>query len=808
MRLEVLWHDVRFAWRSAARQPGFTALVVLTLALGIGVNSAVFALLDGVLLRPLPYPEPSKLMFVWQTLPEHSVFELEATPFDFARWRGLRSFSAVALVASDAYTLSGDDHPERVRGSRVSASLMPLLGIAPRMGRAFSADEDADGSTAVAILSDGLWRRRYGADPRILGRGISVDGVMHAVVGVMAPDALLPGHLAGNAELWLPMRMSAAERENSVSHNYTILARLAEGATVTGASAELEASARRTSAEYPDSHAGLGARLVPVEELTVRGIRPTLLVVWGGVGLLLLVACANAVTLLMARAANRWHETAVRAALGATQSRLLSQAVAESLIVAVLGGLAGLALGGWVLRTLVPLFEGSLPASALIEVDLRVALFTAALSLVLGAAFGIVVAAHRPARLADPLKMAPRTATAGGPTARIRNLLVVAQIALAVILLSAAGLMLTRVARLSRVSPGFDADHLLTFKLSLNGSGYDAAPRRTAFADQLIERLKSRPGVDAAALTSILPFSGMRGADGVELEGRPATRGESIIVDQRHVTPAYFETMRIPLIHGRTLAPADDSQAEPVVVVNRVMAGRYWPGESPIDRRVRLTVGSGPGAWIRVVGVVDNVRHVSLDREPVAEMYRPYAQAASGTFTVVIRAAGDPAAAASAARDAVAAIDPALPLYDIRTMAHRVAGSYAQTRGAMWTLLATALLATALAAVAIYGSVWYAVGQRIPEIGIRLALGATRGSLVASIVGRALAMAATGAALGTAAAVAAGPLLKSLLVDTPTSDPATYAAVVAAVLGLTAAASILPARRAMRVDPMVTLRNE
>ena len=807
MYLDRLWGDLRFAWRAAVRRPGFTLLVALTLALGLGVNSAVFALLDAVLLKPLPYRDPARLVFVWQTLPEHNVFELEATPFDYAAWHGFRSFSSLALVRRDAYTLDGgDDAPERVRGSRVTASLMPLLGITPQFGRAFTTEEDADAAPPVVVLSDGLWRRRYGADVSVLGRSVRINGLPHTIVGVMGRGASLPGPLAGDEVMWLPARMTAAERDGAISHNYTIVARLADGVPLARASAELETFAARMSAERPDTHRAIGARLVPVTEQTVHAIRPTLLVIAGGVVLLLLVACANAATLLIARAATRRHETAVRAALGASASRLFSQALAECLVFSSIGGAAGLLFGRWSLRALLPLFAASLPASASVDIDARVALFAFALTLVVGVAFGCVVALHHPRALSDALNSSSRTIASG--SGRSRTALVVAQVMLAVMLLSSAGLMLTSVMKLSRVSPGFDPDRVLTFKLALTGSNYAAPESRVAFTADLLQRLTTSPGVRGAALTSQIPFGGTRGANGVAIEGRPRVAGEpSIIIDQRHVTAGYFQTMGMSMVGGRGFTKDDDSRAERVTVINRAMAERYWPNASPIDRRVRLTAGFDSDAWFRIVGIVEDVRHVGLSHDPVLEMYRPYSQAAVPTFTVVIRAIGDAAALTPAARASVLAIDPGLPVYDVRTMDDRIAASFAQTRATMLLLFATAALAVALAAVAIYGSIWYSVMQRLPEIGIRLALGASRASIFAGVVGRAASIAGAGTVLGTASAMAGGHVLGSLLFDTRPTDPGTYALVATSVLLIAIIASLVPARRAMGVDPMTTLRN-
>jgi putative ABC transport system permease protein len=804
LQLDLIARDILLAGRNAFRRPGFTLLVVLTLALGIGVNSAVFALLDGVLLRPLPYRDPARIVFVWQTLPTRNVMELEATPFDFGAWQSLRGVSDLAMVRPDTFTLSGDANPERVRGARVTASLMPLLGVAPRLGRSFTQDEDLAGTAPAAILSDRLWRRRFGADARVIGQTLQINGEPRTIVGVMPRGASMPGPLAEDDDLWLPMRMTPAERTNEDSHNYKILGRLREGVTLEQASSEIGAFAARMAIERR-SHGTIGARLVPIGEQTVRLIRPTLLLIAGSVGLLLLVATANASTLLLARASNRRHELAVRTALGATRGRLLSLAIAESLVYACLGGLTGLALGGWALRAVLPLFAGSLPAAIPIDVDARVAMFTAALSGILGLLFGVVVAVHKPdSRLVDVLKASGRGIS--GPGGRARGALVIAQVALAVILLSAAGLMLNSVVKLSRVQPGFDADRLLTFRVALAGSNYASAPSRVAFAFDLLGRLDATPGVRHAALSSVIPFGGTRDGNAFNIEGRVRKPGELQIADQRQVSPNYFETMNIPLVKGRGFQTSDDSRGELVVIINRTMAKQYWPNEDPINRRVRT--GLDPNIWFRIVGVVEDVRHVSLTRDPVTEMYRPVAQTAAPVFTLVVRTAGDPSALAPTARAAVQAIDPNLPIYDVRTMEERIAGSFAQTRGTMLLLLVTAGLAAALSGVAIYGSIWYSVSQRIPEIGVRLALGASRASVFGSVLRRAVSLTGIGALIGIVTTLAGGRVIAGLLFDTRATDPATLTAVVAATMGLAVVAGIMPARRAMSVDPIVALRSE
>ena len=772
MYLDLWWGDVRFAWRNAVRRPGFTLLVTLTLALGLGVNSAVFALVDAVLLRPLPYRDPSRLVFLWHTLPQQNMFEVEATPFDYTAWKELRSLSNLGMATFGSFTLTGGTgEPERARGARMTASMMPTLGIAPAIGRGFDTSEDLDDVPCVAILSDGLWRRRFGADPSILGRAVEIDGRLWTVVGVMPRGAMLPGAPAEGTEVWLPMRLSPAERASEINHSYAMVGRLAPGVTFAQAAAELETFAARMARERP-SHARIGARLVSVEERTVRGMRPALLVAVASVALLLLVAAANASTLLMARAANRRHELAVRAALGATRARLLSLSIAESVLFASIGGLAGLVLGGWTLRGLVPLFAASLPASLAIDVDARAALFTAGLAIAIGVLFG-AVAAYRPGhRIVESLAGTTRS-SASPSTGRTRNALVVAQVALAVVLLSAAGLMLN------------------TFRVALLGERYAAAPPRVGFVSDVLARMSAVPGVRSAAVTSVVPFGGVRNATVVEVEGRQEAAGSRSIIDQRYISPGYFETMKIPLVSGRMLTDADDARSERVTMINRTMARQYFPNQNPVGLRLRVTAGFNSGYWIRIVGVADDVRHIALTRDAVAEMYHPIAQTAVPNFTVAIRTAGDPAFVVPAARAVVRAIDSTLPLYDVRTMEERIADSFSQTRATMLLLLVTSALAAALAAVAIW---------------IRVALGASRASLFRGVISSALTLAAAGAALGAAGAMAGGSLLRSFLFETQTTDPGTYAAVFGGVLAMTAAASVVPAIRAMRVDPLTALR--
>jgi putative ABC transport system permease protein len=804
-----LWTgELRFASRRLARRPAFTLLVALTLALAVGAAGAVFAMVDAILLRPLPYSDPSRLVFVWQTLPAHNVFEVEATPFDYAAWRDAKTFSSLALVSSGSFTLTGSDDPERLHGSRVTSSLFALLGIAPRIGRPFDAAEDSSAAAPVVVLSDGLWRRRFSSDSAVLGRTVEIDGVPTTIVGVMPPATFLPGPLAGDDELWLPARMTPAERDDEIRHNYTVVARLAENASLEAASAEMTALAGAIAMDRPDTHRGIGVRLVPIREQTVREIRPALAVLMAGVALLVAICSANVITLLLAQSSGRQQELAVRAALGAGRGRLISLAVAESVVVAAPGGLAGVVLAEWALAALVPAFSGALPPAAQIGVDALVALVTMTASLVLGGLSGIIVAAHEPAEhYGDALRSGGR-AGASRHLTRTRNVLVIAQIALAVVLLAGSGVMLRSFVRLSQVRPGFSADHVLTFRMALPQATYPTLASRAAFARDAVARLAALPGVVSAGVNTRIPFGHSRGANGVAIEGRPAAPGEMRVADQREVTPDYFATIGLGIVDGRGFTRRDDDRGEQVAIVNDAMARLFWPGERAIDKRVRVSAGDEQSGWLRIVGVVNDVRHVDLSRPPVAELYRPFAQMPLDGFTLLLKTAGEPESIAPAARVALAALDRRLPLYDLRTMDSRIAESVAKTRALALLLLVTAAMAAALAAIAMYGSIWYSVTQRTAEIGVRMALGATRRSVCALVVGRAAANSAVGVALGLAASTAAAPLLREMLFETKPIDPSTWAVVALLLAGLTVAASLVPARGAMRIDPLTALRAE
>jgi putative ABC transport system permease protein len=803
-------HALVVALRNIVRRPAFTLPALLTLALGAGAVSAAFTLLDAVLLRPPAYPHPERLVFVWQTLPRMGVRDLETTPADFGEWTDDRrdTFESLALVAADSFALTGDGDAERVRGARVSASMWATLGVAPELGRAFSEAEDVEGNGFVVVLSHNLWRRRFAARPQAVGQTIDIDGRPHRIVGVMPATFVLPEPLALNDQLWVPLAFSRAEAHNRVSHNYTVIGRLRQGISIRAADATMAAWARRAAAATPDAHKDLGARAVAVRDQAVKDVRTTLIALVAAAGLVMLIACSNLANLSLARIVGRRHELAVRAALGASRMQLAGLLVAESLLVALGGGALGLVAGGWALRALWPVVGSTLPASTSASVTGAVVVFTLAASLAGGLLCGAIssVAAARGAAR-DGSGFGDRSGHTGPPR-RTRAALVVSQVALATMLLAAVGVLIRSLVRLSQVDPGYSVERVLTFRVALPDAAYAGAARRLAFVRRFSNEIASLPGVERAGVTSRLPLGGSRGATAFTIDGRvPAARDEQLMADQREVTPGYFSAMRIRVLSGRPFDDEDDENAQGVAMVNKTMAARFWPGENPVGRRVALTVEQERTPWLTIVGVVDDVKHTAIRGPAVPEMYRPLPQWPKAELMFVVRARNDQDALWPAIRARAKTIDDRLPLFDVRTMQERVDTSISATR--VWTLLLglLAALAVTLAAVGIYGALWCSVAERTRDFGIRLALGAGRGVILRLVTGEAFALTATGLALGLVGALASTRLVKELLFDTTATDPIVLVSATAALLVLAMVAALIPAARAIRVDPGMALRS-
>ena len=810
--LETLWQDTRFALRLLRRDPAFTSVAVLTLALGIGANTAIFSVVYGVLLRPLPYPAPERLVFIQQTrndsMPDAAgrALPTDGEPFpvsppNFADFQAMtRSFSA--LGASTALTRNfTDGEPERLEVAAVTGGFLETLGVEPHLGRFFSGSDFSQGRDAV-ILGHGVWRRKYGGDPGILGRMIRIGGKPCEVVGVMPEGFDFPDH----SEAWMPLVFAPGEMAERHSHYLDVIGRLAPGMTLRQAQDELGAVTRRLGDIHPDSDRGFGALATELRERIVGPVRVTLLVLLGAVGFVLLMACANVAHLLLARAAARERELSLRAALGAGRVRLMRQLFVESLLLALASGGAGALVAIWGVEAMRGMIPGSLPRVESIRIDLPVLGFTLAAAVAAALAFGTVPALRAmKSDVSEALKEGARS-SAGRARGRLRRVLVVGEVMISLVLLSGAGLLLNTLWGMMRTDPGFDASHLLTGRIYLSGPAYEG--RQAAIVQESLDRLRRLPGTAGAAATSSLPLAGGNLSYGFTIEGAPAPlSGGLLMAGLRAVTPDFHRVMRIPLRRGRFLLESDAAQSPGVVIVSEAMARKFWPREECIGRRIRITRGKNP-LWRTIVGVVGDVRHEALYEAPQPEMYVPYAQEPLPAVQLALRASGNPMDYAAALRQSVRSVDARLPISRIAPMSEVVGGSMADTRfnGLLLTLFAA--LAIVLAAVGIYGTLAHGIAERSHEFAIRVALGATSRDLVALVVGQTLYPVVLGGMAGLIAAAWLTRLLKHQLHGVEPGDPATFAAV-AGLLGLVALiACYLPARRAARIDPTQTLRHE
>jgi len=794
--MDRLRHDLRFALRGLLRRPGFTAVVVLTLALGIGANSAIFSVVNGVLLQPLPYDRPGEIATIWVRWPGNPQGELSQPEYWDLREQS-RSFSRLAAYTDGSLTLTGTGEPERLRAGFMSADALPLLGVAPARGRALSPDDDRPGAPVAVLLGDGLWRRRFGADPSVVGRTLTLDDRPATIIGVMPAGFQLPTHYAGpGAEIWAPLQLDPAiDRSERGWHWVSVLARLRPGVDIGAASLEVGALARRMLATYPGEYKpAFGGFAVIAGDDLVGEIRPAILLLLGAVGLLLLIACANVAGLLLARAEARQREIAVRTALGAGTSSLVRQLLTESVVLALAGGCLGALLADWGVRGLVAAAPPTLPRLDTVHTDGWVLGFTLLVSVLTGILFGLVPAlqAARP-DLTAALAEGGRSGSSAGRQ-RFRRGLVVAQIALALMLVTSAGLLIRSFVRIRGVDPGFDPSRLLTAEVELSAVRYDTPAKIRAFYDELIRRLDALPGVRSAAAARALPMTGRLeiGDWSFIVEGRhanPPVPADRIAADWQALTPGYFETLRVPVLQGRGIEEQDRSDATQVIVVNRTLARLAWPSGDPIGQRVLLGGGGVDSVWRTVVGIVGDVRHRGLTAQPRPEMYLPHAQFPAGTGTpqrtmrIVLRATGDPNALASPLRATLAGLDPEVPLVDVQTM-DQAMGNWAAERRLTMILVATfAILALTLGAVGVYGVMAHLVVQRTREIGIRIALGALPREILGLVMRQGVWLAAAGVAIGVAGALAASRVLTGLLFQVAPTDPVTYVGTALAQIG-------------------------
>jgi putative ABC transport system permease protein len=808
--MEIVVHDLRYALRVLARNPGFTAIAILTLALGIGANTAIFSVVNAVLLRPLEFRDPARLVIV----AEKSSFPVISTSYqNWLDWRDQsHSFESMEGTRGATLTLTGAGEPERLNARMVTAGLFSLLGVNTIAGRTFTADEDRAGGTPVVLLSYGLWQRRFGGTQEILGKPINLDSQPYTVVGVLPPgfQVLQP------ADVFVPFMPWAKTLPDDRNWHPGIiaLARLKPGIAREQARTEMVAITKRLEQQYPTYNTGTSADIVGLQEQMVKNVRPALILLLGAVSFVLLIACVNVANLLLARSASRGREVAIRTSMGASRSRIVRQLLTESVLVSLAGGVLGLLMASAALGPLLKISAGSVPAAFSVTLDRSVLMFTVALSVLTGLVFGLVPAL-RTAKfdLRESLNEGSRGSTAGPGQHRLRAALVATEIALAMLLLVGSGLLLRSFSRLQEVPPGFQADHLLVADIPLSQNAYAKPEQRFEFFDRLVDRSKALPGVRSAAAASFLPVSGGGGIIHFNIYGRPPkTPHEFIAAGYRTVTPDYFETLGAPLLQGRLFTPADTDKSPAVVVINATMARTFFPGESPLGKRMQL--GALPDKdvpWMEVVGVVGDLLQ-GLDLAPAAEMYLPYRQADAllpvFQMSVVLRTAADPLTQTAALRSALAEIDPNQPLVKVRSMEENMSASVAQPRFRTWLIGIFAGLALLLAAIGVYGVMSYTVTQRTSEIGIRITLGAQSTDVFRSIVGEGARIALLGVAVGLIAALALTRLLRTFLYGISASDPATFLAVAVLLTLISVAACYFPARRATRVDPIVALRYE
>jgi putative ABC transport system permease protein len=801
--------DLRSALRSlrASRSIGTTA--VLVLALGIGATTAIFSVVHAVLLRPMPYPDPDRIVALRGDFTEWGATDVGLSGPESVDYRETSgAFAAMALYTSYSLNLDAGERPERVTGGAVTADFWRVLGAAPRLGRLFGPEEDRPGGERVVVLSDRLWRRSFAADPRVIGRRITLNTILHTVVGVMGPEARFPSY----AELWMPAALlpqTFSEDERS-SHYLGSIARLRDGMSIVRAQAAVDGVTRAMQQAHAGSYAtgGFTVRLVPLRDHVVGGVRRQLGIVAGAVGLVLLVACANIASLLLARAEGRRREMAVRIALGATRRSLIGQLLGESVLLALVGGAAGVLVGLWGIRGLVALQPPDFPRIADVRMDTAVLAFTLGVSLLTGIAFGLAPAFHASSADAhDVLQESGRSGAGGRRARRARRFIVTGEVALTLMLLVGAGLLLRSFQRVERVNPGFRADSVLTFRLSISGNAYPTPARHTAAFASLAERLRALPGVARVGATALLPISG--GGWDISFATSATSTDLSANTQYRPIVGDYLQALGVPLEGGRLFTTADDGAAPYVAVVNAALARRYFPGVDPIGRRVRLPwLGARDSVHTReIVGVVGDVHHFGLDVPVKPEMYVPAAQQPVRTMSVVLRATTAPEALVPAARRVVAEMDPALPIYEVRAMRSVLDESLASRRLVMMLLTCFAATALALTVVGVYGVIAYSVVQRTRELGVRIALGAQWRDVLALVVGEGLAMTVIGIALGTGGAFAATGVLSTWLFEVDARDPVIFGGVALALTMVALAASALPARRATRVDPMVALKD-
>jgi putative ABC transport system permease protein len=805
--MEHVLQDLRYAVRRLFKAPGFTAVAIVTLALGVGANSAIFTVVNGVLLKPLPYPEPGRLVGVYHTTQGQRAVMSGPNFTDIAK--SATTLESAAAISTGRMILTGEGEPTRLPIAEVSASLFNVLRVRPEIGRTFNANENTPGSTSIVILSHALWQQRFGSDPGVIGRRIMLDGEPKEVIGVMPAGFAYPS----DRQAWLPLEydQNFVTRQRA-SWYLDVVARLKANATPEQSAAEVETLGRQLARAYPDANAEIGMTTFPLLESMVGDIRRAVLVLLGAVGFVLLIACTNVANLLLARAAARETEMAVRTALGARRSRLVRQLLTESVLLSLVGAGVGLLLAVWGVDLLTRLKPAGIPRLDDVSVDGTVVLFTIATAMVTGVLFGLVPA-FSATRMSSALKEGGRGAVGARSGHRIRGVLVVAELALAVMLLAGAGLLLRSFMKLQAVDPGFRVEPALTFDLTLPDARYKEDERRIAFFDQLLPRLRALPGVRSASSVMGLPLSGLDFIISFEVKGRPpVSPALQPAMQVRVATPDYLDTIGIPLRRGRMFTSDDKAGTPRVVLITESAARQFFPNEDPIGKTITLGWRRGPGTPLaggEVVGIVGDVKDAGLNEpNPPPQIYLPFRQWPVGSMTMIVRTAVPPMSLTDAVRAEVYAVDSSLPVSNVSTLDAIVAKSISQQRFYMLLLTIFAGVALVLAAVGIFGVLSYAVSQRTREIGIRMALGAQGGTVIRLIVRQAMLLVAAGVAVGLTLGLLLSQTMAKMLFAIKPTDPATYIAVSVTLAAVSLFASWLPARRATRVDPIVALRSE
>ncbi|MBO0859499.1 MAG: ABC transporter permease [Chloracidobacterium sp.] len=802
--MKTLWYDARYGLRMLMKKPGFTSTAVITLALGIGATSVIFSFVNGILLRPLPYQDSDRLVMLYEAAPKRGIASTGISPLNFLDWREQNSvFTSVAAYHGGSYSFSEGGEPEQLSGEFISYNTFAILGVAPILGRTFTAEEDRPGNDMVVILGHGLWKRRFGAKPEVIGRKITLNNRQRTVIGVMPPDFKFPE----GADLWVPLAIDPSYWSRH-SHGWDAIARLKPGVTLEQAQSNMTVVARRLEEQYPATNEGWGVVLTTLREDLAGDYRKALLILMGAVGLVLLIACVNVANLLLSRASSRAKEVAIRTALGAGRWRVFRQLLTESVLLGLMGGALGCGLAVWGLDLLVAAIPIDLPFWMKFNLDGRVLGFTASVTLLASLIFG-AAAALQTSKV--NLNEALKEGASGGSGAnrhQMLRLLVVTEVALSLILLIGAGLMMRSFMRLQGVNPGFNPENLLTLRVDLPGAKYDTPEKSRAFFKGLLERVSALPGAQAAGAAWRLPLAGGGRRTPLTVEGFPVLPGgQGSLVNYCVSAPNYFYAMGIPILKGRDFTGADARDSMKVAIIDEQVAREFWPNESPLGKRVRFEAREENDPWHTIVGVVGAVKHNSLKLERTKTVYVPHAQDSMGDMTLAVRAANTENLA-PAIRGQVKAMDPDQPITNMRTMTEVISRSVWQPR--LYAILfgALAAVALALASIGVYGVMAYSVSERTREIGVRVALGAQRRNVLKLVIAQGMKLALIGAGVGLGASLALTRLMQSLLFEVSPTDPWTFAGLAALLSGVAMLACYLPARRATKVDPMFALRCE